>query len=114
MRYLVEMEQIEAAAALMHSLEKQSPRPPEDAEWNYLAAFILQQSQSRLADALSRYNLALKYGFDEFWVRYNRGALHAQMGNPDQAMVDLMRAVELKPDHEGVKQMLKQIVTEEK
>ena len=108
-RYLVEMEQIEAAAALVHSLEQQLPRPPEDAEWNYLAAFCKHIVQIDLQEALNQYDRALEYGYEEFWVKYNRGSLHAQLGNLKEAREDLERAVELNPDHEGARQVLRQL-----
>jgi glycosyltransferase involved in cell wall biosynthesis len=109
LRQLAEMKQIEVAAALSQSLELQIPELLKGAEWNYLSAFLLHQLQVNTEEALHRYDLALEHGFDEFWVRYNRGSLHAKLGNLEQARADLKRALELKPDHEGAKQMLAQL-----
>jgi tetratricopeptide (TPR) repeat protein len=107
--YLVNEKQFENALILVESIEKQGSDALRNAEWNYLAAFCLHNLQVNLQEALRRYGLALEQGYDEFSVRYHRGLLHVKMGNVEQARIDLMRAVELKPDNEGVREILKQL-----
>ena len=69
----------------------------------------LHNLQTNLIEALNRYDLALEYGFDEFWVRYNRGSLHAQLGNIEEARTDLERATELNPEHKDASEILRQL-----
>jgi glycosyltransferase involved in cell wall biosynthesis len=82
---------------------------PKDPELNYLLAFCLHIQNKDLELAIKHYDLALQYGFDEFWVRYNRGSLYAHLGNTEQAKADLIRAAELKPEHQGPQQILQQL-----
>ncbi|MDQ6862664.1 MAG: tetratricopeptide repeat protein, partial [Thermoproteota archaeon] len=58
---------------------------------------------------LQHYNLALENGFDEFWVKYNRGSLLTQLGNLDAALVDIRHALDLRPNNTDVKTILKLI-----
>jgi hypothetical protein len=48
------------------------------------------------------YGTALLLGFEEFWVRYGRGALCLRLGMLEQAREDLTRAHSLQPEHPGV------------
>jgi Flp pilus assembly protein TadD len=82
---------------------------PKDSELNYLFALCLHIQNKDLELAMKHYNLALQYGFDEFWVKYNRGSLYAKLGNTEQAKADLMRAVELKPENQGPQQVLQHL-----
>lgn len=109
-RYLVELEQFEAAVVLIRSMERKLSESPEDGEWHYLAALCLHQARITPEEALNRYKLALQYGFDEFWVCFNRGSLLQVTGNFDTARVDLERAVALRPAHEGARKILQQIL----
>lgn len=52
----------------------------DDAQIDYYYAFALHQSGVDLNLALSYYEMALAKGADEFWVRYNRGALLNSVG----------------------------------
>jgi tetratricopeptide (TPR) repeat protein len=56
--------------------------------------------------ALKYYDHALRLGFSEFWVKYNRGSLYADIGQKAEALADMRRAVELVPSHEGARQVL--------
>jgi tetratricopeptide (TPR) repeat protein len=76
----------------------------QEAKIYYLIGYCLHSSSIDLKRALDNYNLALKNGFDEFWVVYNRGVLHMELGDIEAARIDLDRAVYLKPTHEGAKQ----------
>lgn len=97
LRQLVEREHYQQALPILESLcEKQPP----DSEWNYLLAFCLHRLGREWPRALKHYELALAHGFDEFWVRYNRGSLHSALGNYEAACADLERAVELQPAFE--------------
>jgi tetratricopeptide (TPR) repeat protein len=79
---------------------------PANGIFNYLMAFCLHQLNKDLDQAVSYYNLALEYGFDEFWVRYMRGTLLRKLGDLERAYADLNRAVILKPEHESAREML--------
>lgn len=56
--------------------------------------------------AIELYERALTLGFDEFWVRYHRGALLLKLGDSRRAHIDLRRARVLDPHHEGARQLL--------
>lgn len=108
LRELVNNQELATAARFLERLPEENWYYP-DPEWNYLVAFCLHVQMRDLEKALRCYNLALKHGFDEFWVRYNRGALYAELGDVEQARSDLKRAVALNPDHEGARQVLQQL-----
>jgi tetratricopeptide (TPR) repeat protein len=72
---------------------------------NYLIAYCLHSSSIDFKGALDNYNLALENGYDEFWVRYNRGTLYMESGDLETARVDLDRAMSLDPMHAGAKQL---------
>lgn len=74
---------------------------PDAAEAHYLLAFALHARHDRAAEALRHYDSALGCGFDEFWVRFNRGSLLADLGREVEARADLNRAAELQPKHPG-------------
>jgi SAM-dependent methyltransferase len=78
-------------------------------EWHYLVGFCLHMQKKDLNEALQWYNLALEKGFDEFWVRYNRGALYLELGNIEEARADLTRARDLNPEHSGLKELIQRI-----
>ncbi len=80
---------------------------PSDPLWNYHMAFCLHQCNNDLQTALKHYNLALENGFDEFWVKFNRGLLLLQMNERHQARIDLERAYSLHPDHPNLEQLVK-------
>lgn len=79
-------------------------------EWNYLFAFCLHMQKKDLDKVLWYYNRALGLGFYEFWVRYNRGSLHMELGNLEEARADLERAVELNPEHLGASKRLQELM----
>ena len=114
LRRLVAMQQFEEAMSLVRSVELLMSYPSKDAEWNYNSAFCMHNLRIRLQEAIHRYDLALQYGFDEFWVRYNRGVLHSKLENIDQARTDLMCAIELKPDHDGAREVLRSLPSQNK
>jgi MoaA/NifB/PqqE/SkfB family radical SAM enzyme len=74
----------------------------------YHLAFSLHMEGEK-KEALKYYDLALKKGMEEFWVRYNRGSLYLALGEYEKAHTDLSRAIELKPDHEGVRTVMGQL-----
>jgi len=82
---------------------------PNLAKAHYYLAFSLQMSDIQYDEAIDHYNLALKYGFDKFWVLYNRGSLYLEMNMIEDSKNDLKKAYELNPQHEDVKKLLKQI-----
>jgi sulfotransferase 6B1 len=90
-------------------LEKLLSNKPQDPQWNYYEAFCLQSIGENLQQAVNHYNIALDSGFDEFWVRYNRGALFKSMGEIDKARTDLQRAVSLDPTADVAYKMLSEL-----
>jgi glycosyltransferase involved in cell wall biosynthesis/SAM-dependent methyltransferase len=82
---------------------------PTDGRLNYFLAFSLQSLDRDAQKSLAHYDFALKHGYDEFWVKYHRGLLHMKMGELQQASLDLVRALELKPWDEDTKLVLKEI-----
>jgi len=74
----------------------------------YMYAYSLH-AENRYDEAVKYYSLALKKGFSEFWVRYNRGSAYAELGNYGSALEDLQKAAQLDPKHEGVAFVLKNI-----
>jgi len=76
------------------------------AKFNFLTAICLHKLRSDFKRALGHYNLALENGFNEFWVKFNRGTLFLQLGERESAINDLTRAVELDPKHEGARSTL--------
>ena len=82
---------------------------PVNAELNYLYAFCLHQQKKDLMKALKHYNIALENCFDEYWVKYNRGSLLTHIGDLDSALIDINRAIELKPNDNDAKTILNYI-----
>ncbi|MBL8232743.1 MAG: tetratricopeptide repeat protein [Bryobacterales bacterium] len=79
------------------------------AEAHYSLAFTLQ-ARGRQPDAvIHHYSEALRLGYAEFWVRYNRG--NAYLGRKEylQAFRDLSRARKLNPAHSGVPLLLQKV-----
>lgn len=79
---------------------------PPNPELNYLYAFCLHSTNKELDKAMNYYNQALDQGFDEFWVRYNRGCLHVALGNKELARIELEKAFTLKPDFKEIQDIL--------
>ena len=107
LRRLVENHQFDAALSVFEHLLSERPHQPE---WNYLAGLSAHMARRDLERALNHYDLALEQGFDEFWARYNRGALLAELGDLERALADLERAAELNPDHDGAKASYEDVV----
>ena len=82
---------------------------PDQPLANYLYAFCLHMLGLHIKKAVEHYGKALQYGFDEFWVRYNRGSLYAQFGRKDEARTDIQRAISMRPNHAGCLYILQQI-----
>ena len=121
--YLVPMEELNKTRELMNKNEYQQASLrledllkayADNAELNYRYAFSLHMQKKDLRRALQYYNLALAYGFDEFWVKYNRGSLLEQLGDLEGAMTDIKRVLELKPGDFGATSILKQIQSKSK
>lgn len=107
-REVVGSAKFDEAIELLRPLQKMSSIP---AEAVYLYAFSLhqksQQENNLREEAYNAYNQAYARGFDEFWVRYNRAQLLLDMGKIDEANEDIDKIYELKPNHEGVQQLIK-------
>jgi tetratricopeptide (TPR) repeat protein len=84
---------------------------PLDSDPYYLMGFCLQVTGRDLEEAIQLYGRALELGHDEFWVRYNRGALYMRLGRIEEARADLARAVELDPKHDGARATLDALLT---
>ena len=105
LKIFIEKKQYQDAVQLSERLLTEEPPNPL---WNYLYALGLHELRGeRYAHkALHHYNLALDNGFDEFWVRYNRGSLLAETGEKRAAVADLERALALNPQDKTVGDML--------
>jgi FkbM family methyltransferase len=82
---------------------------PKDSKLNYYYAFCLHMLKVDHDRALRYYNIALQYGFDEYWVKYNRGSLLEHLGDLNGAIEDIKRALELKPGDIGATSILRSI-----
>lgn len=102
-RYFVDKEEF---AMILPFLEELSSEQPTNSEYHYMLAFCMHRLKKDANVALDHYNKALENGFDEFWVRYNRGSLHFELNNIDKAIKDLQKALDLVPNHPGVKYIL--------
>jgi glycosyltransferase involved in cell wall biosynthesis/SAM-dependent methyltransferase len=81
---------------------------PTDGRLNYLLGFCLQSLNKEPQKSLAFYDLALKYGYDEYWVKYHRGILYMKLGELQKASLDLERALALKPWDDGAHLVLKE------
>ncbi|MDQ6862358.1 MAG: tetratricopeptide repeat protein [Thermoproteota archaeon] len=99
----IENEHYQDAILILEQLINQEPSNPI---WNYLYALSLHQLKKDLDKALRYYNSALENGYDEFWVKYNRGLLLIKMGDKEAATADLERAQRLKPDDKATRESL--------
>lgn len=103
LRQLLEKGHYEQALPILESLcEKQAA----NSEWNYHLAYCVHMLNQDAQRALRHYELALAQGYDEFWVRYNRGALYWDMKELEAARDELERATALQPEHTGARQLL--------
>ncbi len=100
---LVQRGEYENVLPIISNLLKLMPYHPE---LNYFYGFCLHTIRGDFQNALNHYNLALENGFNEFWVKFNRGTLFLQLGERESAINDLTRAVELDPKHEGARSTL--------
>lgn len=79
--------------------------PGDGAEWNYLSAFAAHMT-GRHAESIPLYGRALEQGFDEFWVRYNRGQALLSMGEAERGRMDLEAACAADPANPDAKKLL--------
>jgi tetratricopeptide (TPR) repeat protein len=99
----IENKQYQDAVSILEQLLNQEPINPL---WNYLYALSLHQLGKDSAKALIHYNTALEKGYDEFWIKYNRGLLLIEIGNNEAAIADLERAKRLRPEHQTIQETL--------
>jgi tetratricopeptide (TPR) repeat protein len=104
----IENEQYQDAISILEQLLNQEPSNPL---WNYLYALSLHQLRKDLTKALHHYNSALKNGYEEFSIKYNRALLLIEIGDKDAAVADLERAQKLKPEHKATRETLMTIQT---
>ena len=102
-RACVDHGKLEQAAPMLEAL---CQAQPDCGEWRYLLAYSLQGLKRDLPKAVSLYGEALRLGFDEFWVRYNRAAVFQSLDQGGAALADAERAVFLSPTHDGALEML--------
>jgi ABC-2 type transport system ATP-binding protein len=105
-RRLVDNGDFKSAIACLRPMLK---KEPTSGQMNYFFAYCLHQLKIDYGLGLHHYDLALKYGFQEFWVRYARGSMYLQGGDIEAASSDLKRAMMLNPLHDGPKRMLENI-----
>lgn len=79
---------------------------PANGRLNYLIRFCLHNSNNQFDKAIAYYDRALQCGFDEFWVRYQRGCLQYNLRNYEAARTDIERASVLNPSHKGAQAIL--------
>lgn len=77
-------------------------------KWNYFVALSYQMLKE-YEKAKKHYVIALEGGFDEFWIRYNRGTMFLELREIKNASVDLERASILNPSHSGVQIKLNEL-----
>lgn len=82
---------IETLIIIMEMTEK-------NAELSYCYAFSMHQIGNDINSAINFYNLSLENGFDEFWVRYNRGHCFLLQGKKTKAVDDWRCAMKLPCD----------------
>ena len=82
-----------------------SRRPGSGPEWDYLSAFAAHMT-GRHAESIPLYGRALEGGFDEFWVRYNRGQAHLSAGDAERGIQDLEAALAIDPAHADARKLL--------
>jgi tetratricopeptide (TPR) repeat protein len=99
----IENARYQDAIFILEELLKQMPSNPS---WNYLYALCLHQIRKDSTRAIHHYNIALQHGYDEFWVKYNRGLLLIELGDKQAAQDDLERAIRLNPQHKEAREML--------
>jgi tetratricopeptide (TPR) repeat protein len=104
----IENEQYQDAILILEQLLNQEPSNPL---WNYLYGLSLHRLRKDLTKALHHYNSALENGYNEFWIKYNRGVLLIEMGDKDAGVTDLEFAQKLKPEHKGTRETLMTIQT---
>jgi|GEM_PF-1749686 len=102
-RTLIQENEFDEAHTLLQTLITEHPDHPEV---NYLLAFCLHMKRTDLQNAIWFYTQALERGFDEFWVRYNRGSLLLLLGELYEGYQDLQRAFELDSTHPGLRSVL--------
>ena len=90
-------------------LEELIMKLPNHALINYLYALCLHMQKKDPQKAIHHYNVALQNGFDEFWVRYNRASILADLGMLDDASADIDRALKLRPNDTGAMNILERI-----
>lgn len=78
---------------------------PFSGEAVYLQAITLQYL-NRCPEAILLHERALLNGYAEFWVRLNRGTCLVLLQQRDAAKTELLRARELKADHDGLNRLL--------
>jgi tetratricopeptide (TPR) repeat protein len=76
---------------------------------SFLYSPCLNNNNDRLQEAIKYYDLALKYGHDEFVVKFRRGILYMKLGELEKASLDLEYAIKLKPSNEATKAALNEI-----
>lgn len=94
-----------AKAKQLKELLKKLPNHPR---MNYLYALSLH-FQKNAKKALRHYNLALNYGYDEYWVKYNRSSLLADLGQIEAALADAETLQRLKPGQKDAIAILERI-----
>ncbi|MDF9407903.1 FkbM family methyltransferase [Pelotomaculum isophthalicicum JI] len=102
-RKLIDNSQFNNAELILNKIVQ---RDENNAEAFYLLAFCMHMNNKGSEDVIKLYNKSLEMGFNEFWIRYNRGSFYFNTGNYKDAKEDLLRALQLDPNHPGVKNIL--------
>jgi len=82
------------------------PLNHENAEYQFSLAVCREVVEKKYDEALHRYGMALKNGYEPFWVHFNRGTLYLKRGEIKKAIKDLKIAHDLDPDNKDAKKRL--------
>jgi len=78
-------------------LEKLELNNP-NAYLEYWLGYLLHNSHTDLQKALNYYKLALKHGYDEYWIRFHMASLYYELGDLSKTISELERLVIIAPD----------------
>jgi Domain of unknown function (DUF4915) len=99
-----------AAQQLQRLLEQDAT----NGDWQYHYAYCLLHLGGAHEEAIRHFHLALNYGFNEFWIRYNLVTAHLQAADLAEAEANLSRAWELKPEGMNLEPLREQLETSQK
>ena len=76
----------------------------------YYLAVSLHATKTNLDEALIRYNKALEFGFEPFWIFFYRRLLHIELGHLKDAKDDLLKSYTFNTDSYNFHDVLSQVI----